>query len=183
MGTTIHWIVQSTVDHHTASITMWDMAVFKVAELDNAALQCTALCVCCGNFEHYISVNWWLFLKLVMLNNWKSFEKGHISLYTDYCTYCQLSWLNVTLKMYSLIYMIKVILSSWSRWQVTKNKRMLLTRAQNIQFMCTWMLKREIFLSIFTFEHILCLLWSLIYPAVYLLLKDLCVISLCRYST
>ena len=35
----------------------------------------TTLCVCSGNFEHYMSVNWWLFLKLVMLNNWKSLEK------------------------------------------------------------------------------------------------------------
>ena len=39
------------------------MAVFKVAEVNNTALQCTILCVCGGNFEHYISVNWWLFLK------------------------------------------------------------------------------------------------------------------------
>ena len=47
-------------------------------------------------------------------------------------------------------------------------------RAQNIQVKCTWLLKRDNILSIFTFEHILCLLLSLIYPAVYLLLKDLC---------
>ena len=33
---------------------------------------------------------------------------------TDYCTYCQLSWLNVTLKMYTHVYNINVILSSWS---------------------------------------------------------------------
>ena len=43
--------------------------------------------------------------------------------------------------------------------------------------------KKGIFLSIFTFEHILCLLLSLIYPAVYLLLKDLCELSVSRYST
>ena len=52
------------------------MAVFKVAEVEKAALQCTTLCVCGGNFEHYISVNLWLFLKLVMFNNWKSFQKA-----------------------------------------------------------------------------------------------------------
>ena len=34
--------------------------------------------------------------------------------------------------------------------------------------------KRVMFLSIFTFEQLLCLLLSLIYPAVYLLNKDLC---------
>ena len=39
------------------------------------------------------------------------------------------------------------------------------TRAQNIPFKCTWQLKGVIILSIFTFEHILCLLLSLIYPA------------------
>ena len=42
--------------------------------------------------------------------------------------------------------------------------------------------KKGIF-SIFTFEHILCLLLSLIYPAVYLLNKDLCELSISRYST
>ena len=47
-------------------------------------------------------------------------------------------------------------------------------RAQNIPFRCTWPFKREIFLSIFTFEHILCLLLSLIYPAVFLLNKGSC---------
>ena len=57
------------------------------------------------------------------------------------------------------------------------------TRAQNIPFKHTWLLKRVIFLSIFTFEYILCLLLSLIYPAVYLLNKDLCVLSVSRYST
>ena len=61
--------------HPYLLLTLWYMAVFKVAEVDNAALQWTTLCVCGGNFEHYISVNWWLFLKLVMLNNWKLFEK------------------------------------------------------------------------------------------------------------
>ena len=35
------------------------MAVFKVAEEEKAA-------VSGGNFEHYISVNCWLFLKLLM---------------------------------------------------------------------------------------------------------------------
>ena len=44
-----------------------------------------------------------------------------------------------------------------------------------LAFKHTWLLNRVIFLSIFTFEHILCLLLSLIYPAVYLLTKDLCV--------
>ena len=43
--------------------------------------------------------------------------------------------------------------------------------------------KRVIFLSIFTLEHILCLLLSLIYPAVYLLNKDLFELSVSRYST
>ena len=42
---------------------------------------------------------------------------------TDYCTYCQLSWLNVTLKMYTNVYNINVILSSWPRCHITKNKR------------------------------------------------------------
>ena len=37
--------------------------------------------------------------------------------------------------------------------------------------------KKGHFLSVFTFEHILCLLLSLIYPAVYLLNKDLCELS------
>ena len=43
--------------------------------------------------------------------------------------------------------------------------------------------KRDIFLSIFTLEHILCLLLSLIYPAVYLLNKDLFELRVSRYST
>ena len=60
---------------------------------------------------------------------------------------------------------------------------LLSTRAQNIPFKRTWLLKRVIFLSIFTLEHILCLLLSLIYPAVYLLKKDLCELSVSRYST
>ena len=57
------------------------------------------------------------------------------------------------------------------------------TRAPNIPFKCTWPLQRVICLSIFTFDHILCLLLSLIYPAVYLLIKDLCDLSVSRYST
>ena len=39
------------------------MVVFKVADIDNAALQCTTSCACGGNFEHLSSVNWLLFLK------------------------------------------------------------------------------------------------------------------------
>ena len=54
---------------------------------------------------------------------------------------------------------------------------LLSTRAQNIPFKCTWLLQRVKYLSIFTFEHILCLSLSLIYPAVYLLNKDLCELS------
>ena len=50
-------------------------------------------------------------------------------------------------------------------------------------FKRTWLLKRVIFLSIFTFEHMLCVLLSLTYPAVYLLNKDLCELSVSRYST
>ena len=50
-------------------------------------------------------------------------------------------------------------------------------------FKCAWLLKRIIFLSIFTFEHILCLLFSLIYPAVHLLNKVLCELSVRRYNT
>ena len=50
-------------------------------------------------------------------------------------------------------------------------------RTQNIPFECTWLLKSVIFLSIFTFEHILCLLLSLIYPAMCLLNNDLCELS------
>ena len=42
----------------------------------------------------------------------------------------------------------------------------------------TWLLKMVIFLSISNFEHVLCLLLSLIYPAVYLLNKELCELSL-----
>ena len=60
---------------------------------------------------------------------------------------------------------------------------LLSTRAQNILFKRTWLLKRVIFLSIFTFEHILCLLLSLIYPAVYLLNEDVCELSVSRFST
>ena len=30
------------------------MAVFKVAEVQNAAFQCMTICACGGNFEHYI---------------------------------------------------------------------------------------------------------------------------------
>ena len=60
---------------------------------------------------------------------------------------------------------------------------LLSTRPRNIPFERTWLLKRDIFLSIFTLEHILCLLLSLIYPAVYLLNKDLCELSFSRYST
>ena len=57
MDRTRHWNVQSTVEHHNTSIkisllTLWDMAVFKVADVENAALQCTTLYVCGGNFEH-----------------------------------------------------------------------------------------------------------------------------------
>ena len=59
---------------------------------------------------------------------------------------------------------------------------LLSTRAQNIPFKCAWLLKRVVFLSIFTLEHILCLLLSLIYPAVYLLYKELCELSVSRYS-
>ena len=33
------------------------MAVFNVAEVNNAALQCTIPCACGGNFEHLISVH------------------------------------------------------------------------------------------------------------------------------
>ena len=42
--------------------------------------------------------------------------------------------------------------------------------------------KGNIFVNIY-FWHILCLLLSLIYPAVYLLNKDLCELSISRYST
>ena len=49
---------------------------------------------------------------------------------------------------------------------------LLSTRAQNIPFKHNWLLIRVIFLSIFTFEHILCILLSLIYRAVYLFNKD-----------
>ena len=45
------------------------MAVFKIAEVDNAALQFTTLCACGGNFEHYISVNLLLFLQWIMLKD------------------------------------------------------------------------------------------------------------------
>ena len=59
-----------------------------------------------------------------MFNNWKSLRwQCHISLHTDYGTYCQHSCLNVTLKIYTFAYKINVILSSWPRCQVTKNKR------------------------------------------------------------
>ena len=143
----------------------------------------------------------------------------------------QLSWLNVSLKMYSFVYKANVILSSWPRCQVTKNKPITMHRhkskrqsntLQSLHNMlhygmyvpsitrvkcctreplnsnsiadwllstrfkcakCTWLLKMAIFLSIFTFEHILCLLLSLIYPAVYLLNNDLCELSVSRYST
>ena len=54
-------------------------------------------------------------------------------------------------------------------------------RGHTIYCLRTWLLKRDIFLSIFTLEHILCLLLSLIYPAVYLLNKDLCELSFSRY--
>ena len=60
---------------------------------------------------------------------------------------------------------------------------LLSTRAQNIPFKRTWLLKRVIFLSVFTFEHILCLILSLISPAMYLLNKDLCELSVSWYST
>ena len=59
---------------------------------------------------------------------------------------------------------------------------LLSTRAQNIPFKRACLLKR-VFLSIFTLEHILCLLLSLIYPAVYLLNKELRELSVSRYST
>ena len=55
--------------------------------------------------------------------------------------------------------------------------------ASVIQVNRTWLLERVIFLSIFTFEHILCSLLSLIYPAVYLLNKDFCELSVRLYST
>ena len=48
----------------------------------------------------------------------------HISIPTDYRIYCQLCWLNVTLKMYTLLYKINVILLSWPRRQITQNKHM-----------------------------------------------------------
>ena len=60
---------------------------------------------------------------------------------------------------------------------------LLLMRVQNIPLKRTWLLIRVMFLSVFTFEHILCLLLSLIYPAVYLLNKDLRELSVSRYST
>ena len=31
-----------------------------------------------------------------------------VSIHADYRTYCQLAWLNVTLKMYMLVYMYKI---------------------------------------------------------------------------
>ena len=51
---------------------------------------------------------------------------------------------------------------------------LLSTRAQNIPFKRTWLLKKVIILSILTLEHILCLLLPFIYWAVYLLNRDLC---------
>ena len=48
----------------------------------------------------------------------------HISIPADYCIYCQFCCLNVTLKMHMLVYKINVILSSWPRRQITKNKHM-----------------------------------------------------------
>ena len=43
--------------------------------------------------------------------------------------------------------------------------------------------KGNIYVNTFTSENILCLLLSLIYPAMCLLNKDLCELSVSRYST
>ena len=59
---------------------------------------------------------------------------------------------------------------------------LLSTRAQNIPLKCTSQSKRIIILSIFTLEHSLCLLLSLIHPAVYLLNKDLCELCVMSYT-
>ena len=40
------------------------MAVFNVAEVDNAALQCTTLCACGGNCEHYVCLLMIVFIKI-----------------------------------------------------------------------------------------------------------------------
>ena len=46
-----------------------------------------------------------------------------ISAYIQIMAYCQLPWLNVTLKKYTFVCKINVILSSWPRCQATKTKR------------------------------------------------------------
>ena len=43
--------------HQNVLLILCDMVVFDVAEVDSAALQCTALCACGGNCEHLMSVN------------------------------------------------------------------------------------------------------------------------------
>ena len=61
--------------------------------------------------------------------------------------------------------------------------RLLSTKAQHRPFKRTWLSKKGSVCQYFTSENILCLLLSLIYPAVRLLNKDLCELSVSRYST